>query len=417
MYVIIFIDISRLFLFGKGELRMSEKRRDNKNRILQTGESQRKDGRYAYKYVDGYGKPQFVYAWKLVPTDKTPAGKRDDISLREKEKQIRKDLDDGIDTKGGKMTVLELYDKRINQNANVKEATVLNRNQLRNILENDAFGRMAIEKVKMSDAKEWLIRLRKNGYAYSTVKNHKRSMSAVFYIAVVDDCIRKNPFHFDIRELIENDTEPSIPLSKEQEKAFLDFVQHHKRYCKFYDDFLVLLGTGLRISELCGLTLNDLDFNNQLIDVNHQLVGNKKSGFSITSPKTQKSYRQIPMSKTVYQALQNILARPRPEPYEIDGHKDFIFFNHRGVPRNSKSYRGALDKIVEKYEETDGIELPTISPHIFRHTFCTNMANKGMNPKALQYIMGHKNIKITLDYYAHATSASAKEEMERVMAM
>ena len=55
---------------------MSVKRRDNKNRILQTGESQRKDGRYAYKYVDNHGQPQFVYSWKLVPTDKTPAGKR-----------------------------------------------------------------------------------------------------------------------------------------------------------------------------------------------------------------------------------------------------------------------------------------------------------------------------------------------------
>ena len=77
---------------------MSEKRRDNKNRILRTGESQRKDGRYAYKYIDTFGNPQFVYAWKLVPTDKTPAGKREDISLREKVKEIQKDLDDGIDT-------------------------------------------------------------------------------------------------------------------------------------------------------------------------------------------------------------------------------------------------------------------------------------------------------------------------------
>ena len=71
---------------------MSEKRRDNKNRILRTGESQRKDGRYAYKYIDTFGKPQFVYSWKLVPTDKTPAGKRDDIALREKEKEIQKTL-------------------------------------------------------------------------------------------------------------------------------------------------------------------------------------------------------------------------------------------------------------------------------------------------------------------------------------
>ena len=84
---------------------MSEKRRDSKNHILQTGESQRKDGRYAYKYTDTLGKPQFVYAWKLVPTDRTPARKRDGISLREKEKEIQKDLDDGIDTIGKKMAV------------------------------------------------------------------------------------------------------------------------------------------------------------------------------------------------------------------------------------------------------------------------------------------------------------------------
>jgi site-specific recombinase xerD len=75
---------------------MSEKRRDNKNRILRTGESQRKDGRYAYKYIDAFGRPQFVYAWKLVPTDRTPAGKREDISLREKEQEIRQDLNDGM---------------------------------------------------------------------------------------------------------------------------------------------------------------------------------------------------------------------------------------------------------------------------------------------------------------------------------
>ena len=89
---------------------MSEKRRDNKNRILRTGESQRKDGRYAYKYIDTFGKPQFVYSWKLVPTDKTPAGKRDDIALREKEKEIQKDLDDGIDHIGKKMTTLRKAD-------------------------------------------------------------------------------------------------------------------------------------------------------------------------------------------------------------------------------------------------------------------------------------------------------------------
>ena len=104
---------------------MSIKRRDNKNRILLTRESQRKDGRYAYKYTDPFGKPQFVYAWKLVSTDKTPAGKRDNISLREKIKVINKDLDDGIDTAGKKMTVCQLYAKQIRHRGNVTHNTKL----------------------------------------------------------------------------------------------------------------------------------------------------------------------------------------------------------------------------------------------------------------------------------------------------
>ena len=71
---------------------MSEKRKDSKGRILKTGESQRPDGRYAYKFTDTSGKTQFVYSWKLVPTDPVPKGKRKDISLREKEKEIQRCL-------------------------------------------------------------------------------------------------------------------------------------------------------------------------------------------------------------------------------------------------------------------------------------------------------------------------------------
>ena len=172
----------------------------------------------------------------------------------------------------------------------------------------------------------------------------------------------------------------------------------------------------MRVSELCGITLNDLDMVNRVIDINHQLLGNKTSGFKIETLKTKSSYRQIPMSETVFCALQKILSRPRSENFEVDGYSNFVFFNENGVPRNAKSYRGILERIEKKYAETDGIPLPPISSHIFRHTFCTNMANKGMNPKALQYIIGHKSITVTLDYYAHATYTSAKEEMNRVLA-
>lgn len=314
------------------------------------------------------------------------------------------------------MTVIDLFKKRSTQNANVKQGTVTNRNNLIKLLENDAFGAMTIEKVKMSDAKEWIIRMRGKGYAYSSLKNHKRSLSAAFHMAVEDDYIRKNPFHFEIEDLIEDDTIPTKPLSKEQEHIFLEFIRQEELYSNCYDDILVFLGTGLRSAELCGLTECDLDFESRLINVNHQLLGNHKRGFYITTPKTKSSIRQIPMSETVYSALKRIVARPRPEDFEVDGYTNFVFFNEKGVPRNGKFYRSALGRMMKKCIEQNDIELPNISPHVLRHTFCTKMANLGMNPKALQYIMGHKKITMTLDYYAHASCVSAKEEMERVLA-
>ena len=102
---------------------MLQKRKDSKNRLLKTGESQRKDGRYVYKYVDKFKKTRFVYSWKLVPSDKTPTGKREGLSLREKEMQILSDLADGI-FMPKKITVSELYSRQIMQNQNVKPNTV-----------------------------------------------------------------------------------------------------------------------------------------------------------------------------------------------------------------------------------------------------------------------------------------------------
>lgn len=127
---------------------MSEKRRDNRNRILRNGESQRKDGRYAFKYIDATGKPQFAYSWKLEKTDKLPTGKRDDLSLREKEKLIQKNIDDQIVPRGGEMTVEELVRKYLMQKTGVRHNTEANYNFVLNIIKKEKFGKRRIDKVK-----------------------------------------------------------------------------------------------------------------------------------------------------------------------------------------------------------------------------------------------------------------------------
>jgi len=270
---------------------MSKKRRDSKNRVLRSGESQRKDGRYAYKYIDTFGNPQFVYAWKLVPTDKTPAGKREDISLREKVKEIQKDLDDGIDTIGKKMTVCQLYAKQIRHRGNVRYNTKNGRKRLMKLLEEDKLGGCPIDSVKLSDAKEWAIRMKEKGISYKTISNDKRSLKAAFYTAIQDDCIRKNPFDFQLNTVIEDDTEPKVPLTPAQEESFLSFAQNDKVYQKYYDELIILLGTGLRISELCGLTDTDINFENRIINVDHQLLRSAETGYYIETPKTKSGIR------------------------------------------------------------------------------------------------------------------------------
>lgn len=102
---------------------MSEVRRDHKGRKLLNGESQRKDGKYEYKYQDARGRRKTVYSWKLTPADRVPAGKRDDISLREKIKQIQKELNSNITPDGGDFTVLELVEKYISQKTGVRHNT------------------------------------------------------------------------------------------------------------------------------------------------------------------------------------------------------------------------------------------------------------------------------------------------------
>lgn len=155
------------------------KRTDNRGRILKTGESQRKDGRYAYKYVGTDKKPHFVYSWRLNETDPFPKGKRPCKSLRELEKEIDRDIEDGINHADAKMTVCELYRKHIESNPNVRESTKNGREQLMTILKNDKIGNMSINKVKEYDARAWAARMEEKGYAFQTIKNHRRFLKSI----------------------------------------------------------------------------------------------------------------------------------------------------------------------------------------------------------------------------------------------
>lgn len=209
-------------------------RRDNKNRKLWTGESQDRDGRYVFKYTDAFGQRKALYSWRLTETDSTPKGKRKDASLREKERQLQKELDAGLTPKGGNMTVLELVRKYIGQKRGVRHNTMANYNFVINIIEKEPFGKLRIDKVKLSDAKAWLIKLQDDGRGYSSIHSIRGVVRPAFQMAV-DDLIRKNPFAFQLATVVVNDSVTREAITRKQERQFLEFVQSDKHFSKYYE--------------------------------------------------------------------------------------------------------------------------------------------------------------------------------------
>lgn len=397
---------------------MSEVRRDNKGRKLFNGESQRKDGKYEYKYQDAWGKRKTVYSWKLTPTDRVPAGKRDDISLREKIKQIQKDLNSNITPDGGNFTVLELVEKYISQKTGVRHNTRSNYNFVVNVIKKEAFGQKRIDKIKVSDAKEWLIKMQQiDGRGYSSIHTIRGVVRPAFQMAVDDDLLVKNPFEFQLNTVVVNDSVTREAITRQQERDFLEFVKNDQHFCKYYDGIYILFKTGLRISEFVGLTKKNLDFENNRIIVDHQLQRTRDMKYIIEDTKTESGERMVPMTPEVKEAFQRILANrknPKVEPM-VDGYSGFLYLDKNGRPMVALHWEKYFQHIREKYNKIYRIQMPKVTPHVCRHTFCSNMAKSGMNPKTLQYIMGHSDISVTLNTYTHLNYDDAEEEMQKVV--
>lgn len=240
---------------------MSEKRRDKRNRILHNGETQRADGRYRFTYQDLDGNTKDVYSWRLDHNDPYPKGKRKDLSLREKEKQIEQDMFNQIVSNGGNYTVLSLVEKYVSLKTGVRHNTEAGYKTVINILKKDPFGNKRIDKVKLSDAKAWLIKLQKvDGRGYSSIHTIRGVLRPAFQMAENDDLIRKNPFQFELASVVVNDSVTREAITRKQQREYLRFVQEDKHFCRYYDGIFILFHTGLRISEFCGLTIADIDF-------------------------------------------------------------------------------------------------------------------------------------------------------------
>ena len=383
---------------------MQGKRKDVNGRVLRTGESQRKNLRYDYRYTDSFGKRRSIYANDLK-------------ELRKKEQILHQQQEAGINYATAKISVVELLERYIMLKQGVRYSTKVNYRFVLNLVKREEFGCRSIASIKISDAKLWFMKLQSDGRSYSTISCIRGIVRPAFQMACDEDVIRKNPFNFGLAGVVTNDTVRRNALTEQEQSLFMTFVKNDPHYSRYYDEFNVLLGTGMRVSELCGLTKNDLDFENSKICVERQLTREKNGTYRVDTTKTASGIRFIPMSDSVEASFQRILKNrmtPKSERM-VDGYTGFVFLDRNGNPMVSLHVENHMKWALKKYQRTHEIPLPPITPHVFRHTFCTNMANAGMDVKSLQYIMGHSDASVTMNVYTHTSFEHAKQSMQKII--
>ena len=361
-----------------------------------------------------------MYSWRLEPTDKLPVGKKPCLSLRELEKQIGYDLDNRLDPVGKNITVNELVDRYLATKTGVKYNTQMNYNFVKNILKTHPFGDTKISRVKTSDAKLFLIKLQQeDGRGYSSVKTIRGVLRPAFQMAVDDDVLNKNPFGFQLAGVVVNDSVTREAITKEQMNKFLKFVHDDNVYCKYYEVIYILFHTGMRISEFCGLIISDIDLENNIVNIDHQLQRTSDMNYILDTTKTDAGTRKLPITQDVADCFRAILEDRKKPKYEkmIKGHTGFLFLDKNGNPEVAMHWQHRLNHMVKRYNDIYRVQMPNITPHVCRHTYCSNMAKSGMNPKTLQYLMGHSDIAVTLNVYTHVGLEDAEKELQKMQGL
>ncbi len=406
-----------------------ENRRDNKGRILRNGESQRSDGRYMYRYLGADGKRETVYSWKLVETDTAPNGKKCKESLREMEKRIQKDLDDGIlSSSAGKTTLNDFFTALMSARTDLRETTRCNYLYRFNAFIRNTIGEKTLTTIRYNSIKSLYSSMHNKGLSEGTIGCVHSLLHQIMNQAIEEHMIRDNPtkkaYKLYRRECPDR-RDKRHALTVQEQAELIRYVRETPQFNRYHTLFTVLLGTGMRIGELLGLRWDDCDLENGIIHVRHSVTyretENGNVSYRISTPKTASGIRDIPMFEDVKRALikeKERVSKKTPGQFEIDGYSGFVFLNRNGKVFLPASLYTTIQRLVsshnveeERKAVEDGIEpvyLPHFSAHNLRHTFCTRMCEQNTNIKVIQEVMGHKSASTTMDIYNEATADTKK---------
>lgn len=194
-------------------------------------------------------------------------------------------------------------------------------------------------------------------------------------------------------------------FSKEEQMKLEQYIYSHKDLYSLA--VLLALYSGIRIGELCALKWKDIDFHNGSVKITKTLQRLKstpstssKTELMFSTPKSCSSCRMIPLPKFVVEYLQEFYIQPNNEEDFLIGHGD--------LPCEPRVLQYAYKRILKK------CGIPYLNFHCLRHTFATRCVTIGWDMKTLSEVLGHSDIKITMDYYFHSSFEYKQAQMNKL---
>ena len=381
-----------------------------KGKEIGKGIYQRKDGLYSARFVDKTGKRHEKY-FQTIPEARNwmeeakYADKHDDVFIAT-DTTVDEWFNFWIENIVGDLAPNTLRNYRERYQHNIQPV----------------IGKMLIANVKPMHCKKVFIQMDAD-YAGSTIRQAYITMGTMFKAAKMNDLIFKHPmdgvrFTKPVRA-----TDDIKFLDREEQRIFLETAKPSHNY----NQYALILETGLRTGEMIGLTWDAVDLERRTLTVNKTLeYRHAEKYWRAGPPKTLKSYRTIPLTDRAYEILKGVWdnrdgRKESPllsETLEYMDRKtgvtsklvmrDLVFINYRtGEPAKNSSYDTHLYKLCDKA----GIN--RFSMHALRHTYATRAIESGMQPKVLQKLMGHASIKTTMDRYVHVTTESLDQAVRQ----
>ena len=371
---------------------------------------QRKDGLYSARFVDKLGKRHEKY-FQTLPEARNWI---EDAKYTDKHEDSFAATDTTVDQWFNFWIENIVGDLAPNTRRNYRERYIQNIQPV--------IGKMPIANVKPMHCKKVLIQMDAD-YAGSTIRQTYITMGTMLKAAKMNDLISKHPMD-GVRYTKPVRAKDDIHfLTREDQATFLQTAKRSHNYSQY----ALILETGLRTGELIGLTWDAIDFEKRTLTVNKTLEYRHASQYwRAGPPKTQQSYRTIPLTDRAYEILKGIWdnregRKESPllsETLEYMDRRtgvtsklvmrDLVFINWRtGEPAKNSSYDTHLYKLC------DEAGINRFCMHALRHTYATRAIESGMQPKVLQKLLGHASIKTTMDRYVHVTTDSLDQAVKQ----